>query len=63
LGVTPEPEKEIRLSPAIHEIDRKGADGKLVWFFRNEEKFQRFVLGKVILAQEKEIRNANVPKK
>ena len=63
LGVTPEPDKEIRLSPAVHEIDRKGADGKLVWFFRNEEKFQRFVLGKIILAQEKEIRNADAPKR
>jgi hypothetical protein len=63
LGVTPGPDKEIRLSPAVHEIDRKGADGKLVWFFRNEEKFQRFVLGKVILTQEKEIRNADAPKR
>jgi hypothetical protein len=58
LGITPEPEKAIRLSPAVHEIDRKGGDGKLVWFFRNEEKPLRFVLGKVILAQEKELRNA-----
>jgi hypothetical protein len=63
LGVTPEPGKEIRLSPAVHEVDRKGKDGKLVWFFRNEEKYQRFVLGKVILVQEKEIRNADAPKR
>ena len=63
LGVTPEPGKEIRLSPAVHEMDRKGEDGKLVWFFRNEEKYQRFVLGKVILVQEKEIRNADAPKR
>ena len=63
LGVTPGPGKEIRLSPAVHEIDRKGVDGKLVWFFRNEEKYQRFVLGKVILVQEKEIRNADAPKR
>ncbi len=49
LGVTPGPDKEIRLSPAVHDIDRRGADGKLVGFFRNEEKFQRFILGKVIL--------------
>lgn len=62
LGITPEPGKEVRLSPAIHEIDRKGGDGKLVWFFRNEEKCQRFVLGKLILAQEKEVRNAGASK-
>ncbi|MFA7255354.1 MAG: glucoamylase family protein [Candidatus Omnitrophota bacterium] len=55
LGVTPDPEKEIRISPAVHEIDQKGGDGKLVWFFRNEEKYQRFVLGKVVLAQEKDL--------
>ena len=63
LGVMPEPGKEIRLSPAVHEIDRKGGDGKLVWFFRNEEKPQRFVLGKIILTQEKEIRNADTSKR
>ncbi len=55
LGVIPEPGKEIRLSPAVHEIDRKSGDGKLVWFFRNEEKYQRFVLGKVILEKTEEI--------
>lgn len=58
LGVRPGPDSVIRLSPAVHEIDRKGADGKLVWFFRNEEKYQRFSLGKIILTQNKEIRNA-----
>jgi len=62
-GVTPQPGKVIRLSPAVHEIDRKGSEGKLVWFFRNEEKFQRFVLGKVILSQAKEIRNADSAKR
>ncbi|MFA5159117.1 MAG: glucoamylase family protein [Candidatus Omnitrophota bacterium] len=58
LGVTPEPNKEIRLSPAVHETNRKGRDGKLVWFFRNEEKYQRFVLGKVVLEKTEEIWNA-----
>lgn len=52
LGIDPKLGGEVRLSPAVHEIDRKGGDGKLVWFFRNEEKYQRFVLGKVLLAQE-----------
>ncbi|MFH1800196.1 MAG: glucoamylase family protein [Candidatus Omnitrophota bacterium] len=63
LEVTPEPGKEIRLSPAVHEVDRKGGDGKLVWFFRNEEKYQRFVLGRIVLVQGKEIRNADAPKR
>ncbi|MFA5167740.1 MAG: glucoamylase family protein [Candidatus Omnitrophota bacterium] len=58
LGVTPEPGKEIRLSPAVHGTDRKGGDEKLVWFFRNEEKYQRFVLGKVVLGETGEIWNA-----
>jgi hypothetical protein len=63
LGVTPEPGKEIRLSPAVHEIDQKGREEKLVWFFRNEEKYQRFVLGKVALEKTEEIWNADVPKR
>ena len=58
LGVTPEPGQEIRLSPAVHDVDRKGGEGKLVWFFRNEEKYQRFVLGKVILEKREELWNA-----
>ena len=60
LGITPEPGAVIRLSPAVHEIDRKGRDGKLVWFFRGEEKYQRFVLGKVVLEKTEEISNAEV---
>lgn len=60
LGISPEPDREVRLSPAVHDIDRKGGEGKLVWFFRNEEQYQRFVLGKVILAQDKEIRNVDI---
>ncbi len=49
LGVTPEPDSELRLSVAIHDIDRDRSEGKLHWFFRNEEEYLRFVLGKVIL--------------
>jgi len=60
LGVTPEVGKEIRLSPAVHEINRKGKDGKLVWFFRNEGKSQRFALGKVVLEKKEEIWNAEI---
>lgn len=50
LGIIPETGKTVRLSPAIHEVDRKGLEGKLHWFFRNEEKYRRFVFGKVVLA-------------
>ncbi len=52
LGISPQARMEIRISPAVHDIDRKGIDGKLAWFFRNEEKENRFVLGKLVLNQE-----------
>jgi len=58
LGITPEPGKDVRLTPAVHEIDKKGGDGKLVWFFRNEEEYQRFALGQVILEKREELWNA-----
>ncbi len=63
LGVTPQDGAVIRLTPAVHEVSKRGGDAKLMWFFRNEEKFQRFVLGKVLLVQEKEIRNAKTAKR
>ncbi len=49
IGVTPEAGKVVRITPAVHEVDSKGDEGKLVWFFRNEEKFRKFMLGKVVL--------------
>ncbi len=49
LGITPRAGEEIRLTPVVHEVNKKGVDGKLAWFFRNEEKLLRFVLGKVVL--------------
>jgi len=55
LGILPKDGEIVRLSPAVHEVSKKGGDAKLVWFFRNEEKFQRFVLGKVILSDEKDL--------
>ena len=54
LGITPRAGEVIRLTPVIHEVNRKGVDGKIAWFFRNEEKLLRFVLGKVILAPPKD---------
>lgn len=58
LGMNPKTGDVLRISPALHEIDRKGADGKLQWFFRNEEKFQRFALGKIMLTQEGRLQDA-----
>jgi hypothetical protein len=63
LGISPQAGETVRLTPAVHEINKRGGEGKLVWFFRNEEKFQRFVLGKVILTRDKEIRNAETAKR
>ncbi len=45
----PEPGKVLRLSVALHDIDKDRSEGKLQWFFRNEEEFGRFELGKIIL--------------
>ena len=49
LGVRPAPGFVLRLSPAIHDIDRDRTEGKVQWFFRNEVAFQRCELGKVKL--------------
>lgn len=45
----PEGGQILNLSVALHDIDRDHSEGKLQWFFRNEEEFQRFVLGQVVL--------------
>jgi len=63
LGISPKEGEAIRLTPADHEVSKRGGDAKLMWFFRNEEKPQRFVLGKVLLVQEKELRNAETSKR
>ncbi|MBN1688094.1 MAG: hypothetical protein JW893_03250 [Candidatus Omnitrophica bacterium] len=60
LGVRPFSERELRLSPAIHDIDRDRSQGKLNWFFRNEDKLQNFALGKIIL--EKPVGESNLIK-
>ena len=49
LGIQPSAGKEIRLSVALHDMDRDRSDGKFQWFFRNEEAPKRFVLGKLTL--------------
>ncbi len=49
LGIQPEVELTVRVSPSLHDIDRNRSEGKLSWFFRNEDEKDRFMLGKVIL--------------
>ncbi len=49
LGIKPEPGMVVRLSAAVHDIDSDRSDGKLQWFFRNEEKSGHYVLGKLVL--------------
>jgi len=49
LGIRPSAGSTVRLSPAVHDIERKEGDGKLVWFFRNEGKPRRYTLGKILL--------------
>ncbi len=49
LGISPQAVSEIRASVAIHDSDGDRSAAKLHWFFRNEQDFQRFALGKVIL--------------
>lgn len=49
LGIKPVAGSEIRLSVAVHDIDRDRSDGKIQWFFRNEEKSKHYALGKVLL--------------
>lgn len=49
LGVQPAPGFVLRLSVAIHDIDRDRTQAKVQWFFRNEREFQRYELGKVVL--------------
>ncbi|HNX68141.1 MAG TPA: glucoamylase family protein [Candidatus Omnitrophota bacterium] len=63
LGIVPAAGVTVRASPAVHDIDKRGIDGKLVWFFRNEEKFQRYVLGRIMLDKEGSQTNAHTAKK
>ena len=49
LGIVPAAGSELRISAGVHDIDRDRSEGKLLWFFRNEDELLRFVLGKVIL--------------
>lgn len=56
LGVRPVAGKVVRVSPAVHDIDRDRQHGKLMWFFRNEDSYRRFVLGRVSLEGPKGVK-------
>ncbi len=49
LGMEPKAGDTVRLSAAVNDIDQDRSIAKLQWFFRNEQSFQRFELGKLIL--------------
>ncbi len=49
LGIKPVAGSEVRISVAVHDVDSNRSDGKIQWFFRNEEKSKHYVLGKVVL--------------
>ncbi|MBI3316710.1 MAG: hypothetical protein HYZ85_01725 [Candidatus Omnitrophica bacterium] len=49
LGLKPVAGSEFRLSAALHDLDKDRSQAKLQWFFRNEEAWKRFVLGKLRL--------------
>ena len=49
LHVIPEKGHVVRLSPAIHDADQDKSEGKVIWFFRNEEEQNRYELGRIIL--------------
>ncbi len=54
LGMHAEPGEVVRLSVSVHDFDRPKKEGKLQWFFRNEEDWKRFALGKILLEPKKQ---------
>lgn len=49
LNFSPGAGSVLRLSPALHDSDQDRTQGKLNWFFRNEEGYKKFMLGKILL--------------
>lgn len=52
MNFEPSAGKVLKLSVAVHDVDKDRSEGKLQWFFRNEEDFERFNLGEIILGAE-----------
>lgn len=55
LGIRPKAGMTLRLSPAVHDVDKDRTESKAEWFMRNEEKWLRFALGRIILGPETEV--------
>ncbi|MDP3921463.1 MAG: glucoamylase family protein [Candidatus Omnitrophota bacterium] len=51
LGLEPSEVETLKLSVAVHDIDHDRSQGKVQWFFRNEDELKRFVLGEVVLTR------------
>lgn len=58
MNLEPAPGLTVKLSAAVHDVDIDRSEGKLQWFFRSEEDFERFNLGEIILGQENSISTA-----
>ncbi len=58
MNLEPSAGMAVKLSVAVHDVDMDRSEGKLQWFFRNEEDFERFNLGEVILGAENSISSA-----
>ncbi|HTL47002.1 MAG TPA: glucoamylase family protein [Verrucomicrobiae bacterium] len=49
LGLDPRGIDSVKLSIAVHDVDKDRSEGKVHWFFRNEDGLERFNLGTVKL--------------
>lgn len=54
LGIRPAPGMTLRLSAAVHDVDKDRSDSKAEWFMRNEGQRLRFELGRVVLMDRME---------
>jgi len=51
LGIRPKPGFSFGFTPALHDIDADGSEGKLVWFFLPDGKTDSNILGEAVLDQ------------
>ena len=50
LGIQPRPGRIFGFSPALHDLDEDGSEGKLTWFFLPEGKSGRNLIGEISLS-------------
>ncbi len=53
LNVEPRAGLSLSATPAIHDVDPDRDEAKMSWFFRNEDTEKRFILGTLILDQDR----------